>query len=63
MAWTVHLPAECPLGKQHKDSQKGTKPAYKANSASYAAAAAASISPHFAALMATIGAFDGDKEE
>jgi hypothetical protein len=63
MAWTVHLPAECRLSKQHKDGQKGTKPAYKANSASYAVAAAASISPRFAALMATIGAFIEDKEE
>ncbi len=45
MAWTVHLPAECCLSKQHKDGQKGTKLAYKANSASYAAAAAASVSP------------------
>ncbi len=63
MAWTVHLPAECRLGKQHRDGQKGTKPAYKANSASYAAAAAASVSPHFAALMATIDAFVEDKEE
>jgi hypothetical protein len=59
----VHLPAECHLGKQHKDNQKGTKPAYKANSASYAAAAAASISPHFAALMATIGAFIEEEEK
>jgi hypothetical protein len=63
MAWTVHLPAECRLGKQHKDGQKGTKPAYKANSASYTMAAAASVSPHFAALMATIGLFIEDKEE
>jgi hypothetical protein len=53
----------CKLKKsQPKDGQKGTKPAYKANSASYAAAAAASVSPHFAALMATIGAFVEDKE-
>jgi hypothetical protein len=63
MAWMVHLPAECRLRKQHKDGQKGTKPAYKANSASYAVATAASISPHFAALMATIGAFVENEEE
>jgi hypothetical protein len=63
MAWTVHLPTECRLGKQHKDGQKGTKPAYKASSASYAAAAAASASLHFAVLMATIGAFVEDEEE
>ncbi len=37
MAWMVHLPTECRLGKQHKDGQKRTKPAYKANSASNAA--------------------------
>jgi hypothetical protein len=63
MAWTVHLPAECRLGKQHKDGQKGIKMAYKANSASYAVATTASVSLHFAALMATIGTFIEDKEE
>jgi hypothetical protein len=49
--------------QKHKDGQKGTKPNYKANSASYAAAAAASVSPHCATLMATIGTFVEDEEE
>ncbi len=48
--------------QKHKDGQKGTNPAYKANSASYTMTAAASVSPHFATLMATIGAFVEDKE-
>jgi thiol-disulfide isomerase/thioredoxin len=38
MAWTVHKPANCLLGKQHKEDQK--KKPHKANSGSFAAAAA-----------------------
>jgi hypothetical protein len=55
MAWTVHKPADCLLGKQHKDEQK--KP-YKANSATVAAAATLAINPHFTALMAAMANLD-----
>jgi hypothetical protein len=37
MAWTIHKPADCLLGKQHKEEQK--KKPQKANSATIAAAA------------------------
>jgi hypothetical protein len=52
---TVHKPADCLLGKQHKDEQK--KP-YKANSATVAAAATLAVNPHFAALMAAMANLD-----
>ena len=52
MAWTVHKPADCMLGKQHKEEQK--KKPQKANSATVAAAAATVVNPHFAALMPTL---------
>ncbi len=44
MAWTVHKPADCLLGKQHKEEQK--KP-IKANSATIAAAATSAMNPQF----------------
>jgi hypothetical protein len=50
MAWTVYKPADCLLGKQHKEEQK--KKPQKANSATFAAAAATMVNPHFTALMA-----------
>ena len=53
MAWTVHKPADCRLGKQQKDEQKSTP---RASSATVAAtAAAATINPHYAALLASLG--------
>jgi len=55
MAWTVHKPANCLLGKQHKEEQK--KP-YKANSATVAAAATSAVNPQFAALMAAMANLD-----
>ncbi len=58
MAWTIHKPADCRLGKQHKDEQK--KP-NKANSATVAAAATSAINPHFAALMAVMTNLDMNK--
>jgi hypothetical protein len=39
MVWRMHLPADCRLGKERKEEQQKTKPAYVANSATYAAAA------------------------
>jgi hypothetical protein len=55
MAWCMHKPSECCLGKDQKEEQQKTKPAYTANSATYAAAAALMVDPHFQALLATIG--------
>jgi hypothetical protein len=45
MAWMVHKPADCLLGKQHKEDQK--KKPQKANSANIAAAAATTVNPQF----------------
>jgi hypothetical protein len=45
MAWTVHKPNDCYLGKQHKDEP-------------VAAAATSAINPHFAALMAAMANLD-----
>jgi hypothetical protein len=56
MAWTVHKPANCLLGKQHKQDQR--KKPQKANSATFAAAAAMTMNPQFAALMASIADLD-----
>jgi hypothetical protein len=58
MAWTVHKPADCFLGKQYKEEQK--KP-YKANSATVAAAATSAVNPHFTALMAAMASLDQNK--
>ncbi len=65
MAWCMHKPSECCLGKEQKEEQQKTKQSYTANSATYAAAAASMVDPHFQALFATIGtALQGeDKEE
>jgi hypothetical protein len=52
MAWTIHKPANCFLGKQHKEEQN--KKPQKANSATFAAAAVMAVNPQFAALMASI---------
>ena len=58
MAWTVHKPADCRLGKKHKDKQK---PAFRANSATAAAIAATTVNPHYSALLATLGALEEDE--
>jgi hypothetical protein len=55
MAWSMHKPSECRLSKEWKEEQQKTKPAYTANSATYATAAASMVDPHFQALLATIG--------
>jgi len=60
MAWTVHTPDACRLGKQHKDDQKSN---YRASSATIAATAAvATINPHYAALLATLGKLEEEDE-
>jgi hypothetical protein len=52
MVWTVHKPSDWELGKKHKDNQK--KDRNKANSAVVTSAATTTISPHYAALLATL---------
>jgi hypothetical protein len=56
MVWMVHKPAGCLLGKQHKEEQK--KKLHKANSGTFAAAAATAANPQSAALMASIADLD-----
>jgi hypothetical protein len=56
MVWMVHKPADCLLGKQHKEDQK--KNLQKANSATFAAAAATAVNYQFTALMASIANLD-----
>jgi hypothetical protein len=64
MAWRMHKPSECRLGKEQKEEQQKTKPAYTANSITYAATAATIINMHFQALLANIGtALQGENEE
>ncbi len=57
MAWCMHLPTECRLGLQRVQQTPTV-----ANSTSIAAAAAAIANPQFQALLATIGAFQGEDE-
>jgi hypothetical protein len=61
MAWCMHLPADCRLGKERKEEQQKTKPVYITNSATYAAAATSLINLHFQALLAAMG--NGDEDE
>jgi hypothetical protein len=56
MAWRVHKPADCLMGKQHKEDQK--KKPQKANSTTFAAATAVAVDPQFTALMALIADLD-----
>jgi hypothetical protein len=64
MAWCMHKPSECCLGKGRKEEQQKTKPTYTANSATYAATATLMVDPHFQALLVTIGtALQGEDEE
>jgi hypothetical protein len=56
MAWMVHKPANCLLGKQHKEEQK--KKPHKDNSGTFATAAATTVNPQFATLMASIPDLD-----
>jgi hypothetical protein len=51
LAWMVHKPSDCKLGKKHKDNQR--KDHNKANPA-VVASAATTINPCYAALLATL---------
>ena len=57
MAWTVHKPSDCKLGKKMAEEQKSSA---LAHSATVAASAAATINPHFAAMLATLGRDDSE---
>jgi hypothetical protein len=63
MAWCMHLPADCQLGKERKQDQQKMKPSFIANSATYAAAATSMVDPHFQALIATLGHLQGNNED
>jgi hypothetical protein len=54
MAWMVHKPANCLLGKQHKEEQKKKPQKVVAKSTTFAAAAATAVNPQFSAFMASI---------
>ncbi len=56
MAWTMHKPTDCLLGKKHKEDEK--KKSQRANSTTFAAAAATAVNPRFAVLMALIADLD-----
>ncbi len=56
MTWTVHKPANCLLGKQHRQDQ--WKKPQRASSATFAAAAGMAVNPQFAVLMASIADLD-----
>jgi hypothetical protein len=58
MAWTVHKPTGCLLGKQHKEDQKKKPQKAVANSTTFAAATATAVNPQFSALMASIANLD-----
>ncbi len=55
MAWTMHSPKDCCLGKERKGENK------VANSAPAAAAAATAVNPSYQALLSTLAKFQ-DKE-
>jgi hypothetical protein len=56
MAWTIHKPADCLLGKQHNEEMKKKPP--KANSATITAAAISAVNPQFDALKASVANLD-----
>jgi hypothetical protein len=65
MVWCVHKPSKCCLEKGQKEEWQKTKPAYTANSTTYATTAFSMVNPHFQVLLTNIGtALQGeDKEE
>jgi hypothetical protein len=60
MALTVHLSADCCLGKKQKVEQK-TKLAYKANPTTIAAATASARNPKFQARLASHSGLQEEK--
>jgi hypothetical protein len=55
MAWIMHSPKDCRLGKERKGENK------VANSAIVVAAAATAVNPSYQVLLSTLGKFQ-DKE-
>jgi hypothetical protein len=60
MAWCMHLPSECRLGKQRKEEPT---PTVGGNSATYATAATSIANPQFQALIASITGLQGQFDE
>ena len=60
MAWTVHKPADCNLGKQRKEDQKKAK-ANSAVVASSATTPSTTLSNRYAALLATIATLSDEE--
>jgi hypothetical protein len=66
MAWTVHTPSDCRLGKERKDGQQPARAtSLRANAATYAVEAATALNPNFSALLeaAATGAFSDEEDE
>jgi hypothetical protein len=55
MAWTMHTPKDCRLGKERKGDKV-------ANLASVAAAAATMVNPSHQALLSTLAKFQDEEE-
>ena len=64
MAWTVHTPSDCGLGKERKDVQQPARATLlQAKAATYAVEAAMALNPNFSALLkaAATGAFSDEE--
>ncbi len=55
MAWTMHTPKDCCLGKEHKGEKV-------ANLATIAASAATAVNPSYQALLSTLAKFQDEEE-
>jgi hypothetical protein len=55
MAWTMHTPKDCCLGKERKGETV-------ANLATVAAAAATAVNPSYQALLSTLAKFQHEEE-
>ncbi len=66
MAWMVHTPSDCRLGKECRDGQQSNRAtSIRANAATYAAEAAMALNPSFSALLAAAAtsAFNDEEKE
>jgi hypothetical protein len=66
MAWTIHTPSDCRLGKERRDGQQCTRAtSIQANAATYAVEAAMALNPSFSALLAAVATnvFSEEEEE
>jgi hypothetical protein len=55
MAWTMHTPKDCRLGKERKGDKV-------ANSATVATAAATAVNPSYQALLLTLAKFQDEED-